>query len=59
MDRSVDFNIGLLRSAAASGRIHWRQHALERLLERGTMVNEVRDAIVSGEVIEIYSGGHP
>jgi len=30
-----DLDIEILRGAAAQGRIHWHQHALERLLERG------------------------
>lgn len=36
------------------GRIHWHQHALERLLERGISRTEVVEAIRNGEIIEAY-----
>ncbi len=40
-----DFNIEILREAAAQGRIHWHQHALERFLERGISGAEILSAI--------------
>lgn len=57
MDES--FDIEVLREAAAHGRIHWHQHALERFLERGISLAEVADAIARGEVIEVYAGARP
>ena len=54
-----DFDIGILRGAAAQGRIHWLQHALERFLERGISRDEVVSAIVNGEVIDIYPMDRP
>jgi Domain of unknown function (DUF4258) len=57
MDR--DFNIEILRGAAAQGRIQWHQHALERILERGISRAEVVSAIMNGEVIEIYPADRP
>lgn len=51
----IELDIDKLRSAAMAGRIHWRQHALERLLERGITGQEVRTAIAEGTIIEIYS----
>jgi hypothetical protein len=39
-----DFAIDMLRDAAAQGRIHWHQHALERFLECGTSRAEVGGA---------------
>jgi hypothetical protein len=51
--------VGLLRAGAAEGKIQWRQHALERLLERGITREEVQRAILNGEVIEVYPKDHP
>ena len=52
-------DIEVLRSAAAQGRIHWHQHALERFLERGISRAEVVTAIMNGEVIEVYPTDRP
>lgn len=48
-----------LRSAAAGGRIQWRRHSLERMLERGITRERVRRAILLGDVIEVYAGDRP
>lgn len=49
MGRGMDesFDIEVLREAAAHGRIHWHQHALERFLERGISLAEIADAMRS------------
>jgi len=52
-------DIEILREAAAQGRIHWHQHALERFLERGISLAEVVRAIMNGEVIEVYAKDRP
>ena len=52
-------DIETLREAAAQGRIHWHQHALERLLERGIPRVEVVSALLNGEVIEVYLADRP
>jgi Domain of unknown function (DUF4258) len=54
-----DFNIEVLRGAAAEGCIQWHHHALERFLEREISRAEVVSAIINGEVIEIYSTNRP
>ncbi len=54
-----DFGIEILREAAAQGRIHWHQHALERFLERGISRAEILSAIMKGEVIEVYPTDRP
>ena len=54
-----EFHIGLLREAAAQGRVHWHQHALERFLARGISRFEVMRAIMHGEVIEVYPKDRP
>ena len=54
-----DIDIEILRGAAAQGRIHWHQHALERFLARGISRAEVVSAIMNGEVIEVYPTDRP
>ena len=57
MKQHID--IDLLRESAAQGCIEWHKHALERMLERGIARREVVDALVSGEVIEVYPKDRP
>ena len=54
-----DFDIALLRAAVVEGRIQWHLHALERFLERGISRAEVINAILHGEVIEVYTTDRP
>lgn len=48
-----------MREAIDIGNIEWRQHALERMLQRGISRNEVRLAIKNGEIIEQYKTDKP
>ena len=54
-----DFDVDLLRAAISQGRIHWHQHAFERLLERGITRAEIVRAIMDGEVVEVYAMDRP
>ena len=54
-----NFDIALLRTAVVEGRIQWHLHALERFLERGISRAEVINAILDGEVIEVYTTDRP
>lgn len=54
-----DFDIAILRTSAAQGRLHWHQHALERFLEREISRAEVIYAIMHGVVIETYPTDRP
>lgn len=56
---SHDIDIGALRTAAGQGHVHWHQHALERLLERGFSRAQIIEAIMKGEVIESYPTDRP
>ncbi|MBN1866658.1 DUF4258 domain-containing protein [Candidatus Sumerlaeota bacterium] len=56
---SKAFDIESLRAAVESRRVHWQQHALERLLERGINRDEVLRTLSKGEVIAIYSEDRP
>jgi hypothetical protein len=51
--------IGPIRSAFSSGRVKWRLHALQRMLERNIGRAEVARALASGELIETYPVGKP
>ena len=57
MDWEIDFHA--IRTSVAEGKIEWRKHALERLLERGITRQQVRKAILNGKVIEIYPKDRP
>jgi len=48
-----------LRNCIKSGQIHWRQHALERILERGISRLEIKDVIQNGEILEKYCQDKP
>ncbi len=57
MDKKID--ITTLQACIKIGQIQWRQHALERLLERGITRLEVKSAIQNGEILEVYSQDKP
>jgi hypothetical protein len=48
-----------VRSAINSGRVIWKKHTLERMLERGISRNQVKTAILEGVVIESYPDDYP
>ena len=54
-----DAPIEEFRRLFRAGRVRWRMHALERLLERGISRTDVTSVIESGEIIESYSGDRP
>ena len=41
------------------GRLRWRQHALYRMIQRRISRSEVRQTLLTGEVIEDYPHGKP
>ena len=48
-----------IRQSINQGKIIWRRHALERMLERGLSRKVILDAASNGEVIEGYSSDRP
>ena len=48
-----------LRQAVRNGRIEYKRHALERLLERGIRLDEIETTLLQGEVIEFYPDAYP
>lgn len=47
------------RQAIAAGRFEWRQHTLERLVERQICQDDVLQVILEGEMIETYPEDKP
>ena len=47
-------NIVLIRDKVREGDYHWRQHAIERSIERDIAETEVAEAILTGTIIEEY-----
>jgi hypothetical protein len=50
-----DFDLEAVRTAVRGGRLRWRQHALERMLERHLSTHAVKEVILNGELIEEYA----
>jgi len=48
-----------LRDVVNNGMIEWRKHALERMLQRNITRNEVKEALLFGEIIEVYNDDKP
>jgi len=48
-----------IRSATEHGRLLWKRHALERMLERGISRALVKQTILQGEVVESYPDDYP
>jgi hypothetical protein len=46
--------IALIQKQVREGNYHWRQHALERSIERNIAESEVSDVILNGSIIEEY-----
>jgi len=52
-------NISDFKLFCAEGKIFWTAHALERLQERDISVDDVKNCIMNGEVIEEYPDDFP
>jgi len=48
-----------IKKSIQNGSIIWQKHALQRMLERGIARTEVKQAILSGDIIEDYSDDYP
>lgn len=48
-------DICLIQDKIRKGQYYWRQHAIERSIERQVAEEEVAEVILSGEIIEEYS----
>jgi len=48
-------DISLIQDKTRKGQYYWRQHAIERSIERQVAEEEVAEVILNGEIIEEYS----
>jgi hypothetical protein len=55
----LPYSIEDLRQAFTDNKIVWRDHAAEKMTERNILRSEVRQCIMSGEIIEKYIGDKP
>ncbi|MDZ7720014.1 MAG: DUF4258 domain-containing protein [Balneolaceae bacterium] len=48
-----------ISNAALQGRIIWKRHALQRMMERNISRSDVKKVLINGKIIEHYSTDHP
>jgi len=48
-----------IRIAVNAGRVLWKKHALERMMERSISRTQVKQAILQGNIIEYYADDYP
>jgi len=48
-----------IKAACKAGRIRWRNHALERMMERGISRRQIKEVLLNGEVIASYQDDNP
>ena len=46
-------------NAVNAGRVFWKKHALERMIERNISRTHVKQAIIQGSIIENYPDDYP
>lgn len=56
---TLPYAIDDLQYLCRNGKIIWKEHAQQRLLQRNTLRAEVKQSIMSGEIIEIYDKDKP
>ena len=49
----------MLKALCRQGKIEWTEHAASRILQRGITRQEVKEAIMTGEIIEDYPDDYP
>lgn len=58
MTQTADY-LRAVRQALSEGRILWKKHTLERMMERGISREAVKQAVLEGAVIENYPDDYP
>ena len=48
-----------IRSLCQQGKIEWTNHVQQRILQRGITRQDVKEAVVNGEIIEDYPNDYP
>ena len=52
-------NLNIFKKFCAEGKILWTTHALERIQERDISVDDIKNCILHGEIIEEYPDDFP
>lgn len=52
-------NLDLIKSLCASQKLRWTNHIFLRLVQRNISMEDVQNAILSGEIIEDYPNDYP
>jgi hypothetical protein len=52
-------DIQKIRKSVKESNINWNKHSLERMMKRGIAREEVRQAVLQGEIIEEYPNDYP
>lgn len=52
-------NIELIKSLCNENKLQWTNHILVRLLQRNIKITDVKEAILSGKIIEEYPDDYP
>ena len=55
----MTYNLDCIQHAVNKGDVQWKKHTLERMMERGISRNLVKQAIISGDIIEVYPDDYP
>ena len=55
----LPYSLKTLQDLYSNGKILWKEHAQQRLIQRNILRSEVKDCILSGEIIEIYEKDKP
>ena len=50
---------GEIVALCRQGKIQWTDHVQRRIMQRGILRQEVKDAIITGEIIEEYPNDYP
>ena len=54
-----NINIGKIRNIMDFGQIFWSQHILIRMSQRDIKIDDIENAIKTGEIIEEYPNDYP
>lgn len=54
-----EININIIKELITSSQIIWSQHILIRMSQRGMKIEDVENAISTGEIIEEYYNDYP
>lgn len=52
-------NIEIIKNLCQQNKLQWTNHILVRLLQRNIKISDVKEAILSGKIIEEYPDDYP